>query len=87
MHQVPTTFLKFLIPHLYIDQATITFLQTDLTVSEEDDTELVCVGINGVPPGGLGCDIIVDFNLTSSPSSVARKQKFFLSYEILYASN
>ena len=50
-------------------------------MSEEDDTELVCVGINGVPPGGLGCDIIVDFNLTSSPRSVARKQKFFSSNE------
>ena len=45
-------------------------------MSEEDDTELVCVGINGVPPGGLGCDIIVNFNLTSSPSSIARKQQF-----------
>ena len=63
---------------VFIDQATITFIQTDLTVSEEDDTELVCVGINGVPPGGLGCDIIVDFNLTSSPSSVAREQTFLV---------
>lgn len=32
-------------------------------VSENDGTVEVCVQISGLPAGGLGCDIIVNFDL------------------------
>ena len=41
----------------------ITFDQSSYTVVEGSGFGLVCVEITGLPTGGLGSDITVDFNI------------------------
>lgn len=49
--------------------ATIEFEQTTYNVVEGTGSVEVCVGILGLPAGGLGCDMTVDFNLIPGTAS------------------
>ena len=57
---------------IIIGTATITLQPFPQPVSEGDvDVTIeVCVEINGLPAGGLGCDLKVDLNLNNGTAGV-----------------
>ena len=52
-----------LVFYLHLGPATIAFVQSSYTVVEGSGAVVLCVEITGLPTGGLGSDITVDFNI------------------------
>lgn len=64
-----------------LGSATIAFAQPSYTVVEGSGSIDVCVQILGLPIGGLGCDVTVDFNLL--PGLIASMYLFMYVCELL----
>ena len=48
---------------MHLGAATIAFVQSSYMVAEGSGFVFVCVEITGLPTGGLGIDITVDFDI------------------------
>ena len=55
---------------LVLDMATITLGLDSPVCSEGDGSVDVCAVISGLPAGGLGTDIAVDFNVTGDSAGM-----------------
>lgn len=68
-HSQPAYYSSLLIVFQSVGGAVIAFVQPSHTVVEGSGSLDVCVQISGLPIGGLGFDITVNFNFPSGSAS------------------